>query len=464
MNLFGLGISKAQLISLAVLILLALAIPLSVYLIQQQQVLKSKASEGTRIEFVNEAGSLITQTSSASVKLKLTYSPPTLEQAPIRPESVIEPNEGEVEGVSKQLAQSQCGGAKQLPCLSTAPDPNSAFTYDFSIKSWVASPTNPTTNDLVSFTGSWGGVETFKNGRGNFSVPGFCTAKITYELDGVLKQTRNTPGIYPVPNGNLSFQAGKLTAAKHTAKVCISLNTPAYQCAGSIRDTSANNNCKSASVTVTAVRPSPAVRPGVSTAPVSTFPTHFRVANSEAGLTTAPEQEFNNNPVIFDWVLPSGVGTKTVYAQFKIVGVWQEVLTATITLTPPDEAPPGTTPEVSEVPRSTSVASPSPTIPRASATVAPSASATVSPSPSSSPRASGLASSPTASPTTSPTPRPSIQHIFDLNHDGKVNSLDAAIFLATWRRRSATPSDTDYNSDGIINGVDWANFKNHFKP
>lgn len=76
--------------------------------------------------------------------------------------------------------------------------------------------------------------------------------------------------------------------------------------------------------------------PSVEGVSASEFPTSFRVANdSEVNLETAQEQDFNENGKIISWVLSEGAGEKTVFAQFKLNGVWQNPLSATITYSPP---------------------------------------------------------------------------------------------------------------------------------
>jgi len=65
------------------------------------------------------------------------------------------------------------------------------------------------------------------------------------------------------------------------------------------------------------------------------FPVSFRVANSQAELAGAPEQDFNMNGKMIDWMLTGGNGIRSVYAQFKVNGEWQTPVSANISLLAP---------------------------------------------------------------------------------------------------------------------------------
>lgn len=65
------------------------------------------------------------------------------------------------------------------------------------------------------------------------------------------------------------------------------------------------------------------------------YPSAFRLSNTQAGLNEAPEQLFDQNDKVVDWTLDSTPGLKTVYAQFKVNGVWGNVVSDSITLSPP---------------------------------------------------------------------------------------------------------------------------------
>lgn len=65
--------------------------------------------------------------------------------------------------------------------------------------------------------------------------------------------------------------------------------------------------------------------------PVDVYPTGFRVANTKDSLYKAKEQLFSQNKVL-DWTLDSTPGLKTVYAQFKVNGIWGDPVYESITL------------------------------------------------------------------------------------------------------------------------------------
>lgn len=83
------------------------------------------------------------------------------------------------------------------------------------------------------------------------------------------------------------------------------------------------------------------------------YPSHFRVANSMQGLESEPEQVFSQGKEI-DWRLVSGNGTKTVFAQFKVDGVWSSPISNEINLAIPH----ATTPSTTAAPVSTTVSKP----------------------------------------------------------------------------------------------------------
>lgn len=77
------------------------------------------------------------------------------------------------------------------------------------------------------------------------------------------------------------------------------------------------------------------------------FPTSFRITNNPASLEgNAPEQNFDTNGKVIDWILSDGYGQKTVYVQFKVMGVWQPAISASIEYNPiiPSPSPSSSTP------------------------------------------------------------------------------------------------------------------------
>ena len=63
---------KRQTLILIGIGLVILAIPLTIYLVRQTQIFRPRAAFIPKIEFVNASGSLITETSSPNVKLRIT--------------------------------------------------------------------------------------------------------------------------------------------------------------------------------------------------------------------------------------------------------------------------------------------------------------------------------------------------------------------------------------------------------
>lgn len=78
------------------------------------------------------------------------------------------------------------------------------------------------------------------------------------------------------------------------------------------------------------------------TPPVSgVYPTYFNVSNDVNRLHyNSTSFIFQGNPTEVDWTLSPGNGTKTVYAEFKVNGVWGNRVSASITLAEPTVSEP----------------------------------------------------------------------------------------------------------------------------
>lgn len=81
MDYIGILRNKKQRIRLAVILLLVLAIPLTMYLIRQQQILRSRAAGNPPMEFFDPPGAVGVvhdgtppTTTSQTVQLKITYT------------------------------------------------------------------------------------------------------------------------------------------------------------------------------------------------------------------------------------------------------------------------------------------------------------------------------------------------------------------------------------------------------
>ncbi len=68
-------IKNKQVITFLIIIVLIIAVPMTLYLVRQQQILKSKADFVSNIEFLDAGGNAITVTSSANVKLRIKHQP-----------------------------------------------------------------------------------------------------------------------------------------------------------------------------------------------------------------------------------------------------------------------------------------------------------------------------------------------------------------------------------------------------
>lgn len=63
--------SKKQLVIALTLLILALGIPVTLFLVQRQQTIKSQAGFINSAEFVDRAGNVITETDSTNVRLRI---------------------------------------------------------------------------------------------------------------------------------------------------------------------------------------------------------------------------------------------------------------------------------------------------------------------------------------------------------------------------------------------------------
>lgn len=345
-------------------VILAAGIVGGLYLVSHPTIFKPKASNNeTRIEFVDTKGVPITSITSQNVKIKLTY---------VAPNSTTS-----VQGASttnrELIAQAGSGtiAASPNPCTIT-----SGITCSSTI-TWNTTGVPDTVSVYVD------GNSLFTEGRfGSQEVPWIDTKGKTFELrdnngaslgsvavNGITMSTPPSPTLPPKtatiaasPNpcilgtGADSFYCSStitwsaVSYPKVALRVninipgdCIGYKLVATADSGSISpnwipssgytfylnsDTDNTSVCTSSltgrslgSVTVT---PSPSGQPS--------FPTHFKIANSQSELANAQEQTFDTNGKIIDWTLNPGTGQKTVYAEFKVDGVWQNVVSATITL------------------------------------------------------------------------------------------------------------------------------------
>lgn len=144
----------------------------------------------------------------------------------------------------------------------------------------------------------------------------------------------------------------------------------------------------------------------------TTTPSHYKISNVLEELEKSSEKPFNSTKTEFDWILPEGLGEKTVYVQFKIKNIWKNPISTKITLSPS--------------PVVVNVATPSAQIATGSATT---------------------------SPLFSP---------YDFNKDGKINAFDITIFIKAWRNKARDAQKYDFNQDKKVNSADYSVLKKNF--
>lgn len=64
-------INKRQIFIIAGFIILLVSIPMTLYLVRQTQIFQPKAAFIPKVEFVDEGGNVITETSNLTVKLRI---------------------------------------------------------------------------------------------------------------------------------------------------------------------------------------------------------------------------------------------------------------------------------------------------------------------------------------------------------------------------------------------------------
>lgn len=64
--------NKKQIILIVIVAILLIAIPLSLYLVRQRQIVRSRADEpNVSVQFVDDSGQVITETHNPNVKLRI---------------------------------------------------------------------------------------------------------------------------------------------------------------------------------------------------------------------------------------------------------------------------------------------------------------------------------------------------------------------------------------------------------
>jgi len=110
-NIFSL--SKKRLTSLGVFLLLLIAIPLSLYLIQKQQIFKGRATPNSSIDILGPSGNVITTTANKNVQLKLTYG-----TTPVQTETQCFSEGGSTTDARMQWCSSHHIGCSLTSCIT----------------------------------------------------------------------------------------------------------------------------------------------------------------------------------------------------------------------------------------------------------------------------------------------------------------------------------------------------------
>src|SRR3989338_3336477 len=330
---------KGVISSILMLIILAAGIVGGLYLVQHPTFFKPKAAvEGTRIEVVDLTGNPITTTNSINVKVKLTYAIPSVSPTP-SPDPTT-PSEARV-----FITRNQYGG--DLGGLSGA----DAKCQDSA--------------DGARLGGTWKArlVDSGKSSDSNRTFKYSNTYKL---LDGTV--IWNYPGdmqyfTMPAVTSILMDETRHIYDGRFDTSVWSNLTYAGYRV--STTDTCQNWTSKSSldfgRVGIAANRgtgqwadqgtmgcigparlycfeqvgsdiPTPALS--------SAFPTVVRVSNLATITPGETEYAFSMNGKIIDWNLANYVnstepGQKTIYAQFKVDGIWGQVYSTTVTYNPP---------------------------------------------------------------------------------------------------------------------------------
>lgn len=287
----------AGVIQILFLLILLAGIIGGLYLVSHPTIFKPKASnEGTRIEIVDDKGTPITTTTTTKVKVQVTFVP--LQRAERLGISTSKPL-AQAPGTTDGTGQFRGAGT-----ISANPNPV------------------PAGSGLGTTIITWSGV----TDTGQVRV---------FEPAG-------TPGAACTPTNKCLFAQGSSGSQDATwitpghTYIFDLYNGP---CAIGDEDCSDQTLVSSVTVTQTPTStplPTPSgtsIPPSPSPTPTPIFPEAFRVANSEKELSSAPEHAFTGNPTTIDWILDSGAGVKTVYAQFKLGGFWGGLVKSSIELT-----------------------------------------------------------------------------------------------------------------------------------
>lgn len=307
-------------VQVLLILLILIGLGAGAILVRKPTTLRSKASlDSTRIEI---AGPSISgdRTTSRNVKVRLVYIPPASSPTPsptVNPTSTPTP----ISIPSTNPTAKSSPGVEEKFCSSDQDCPEGYFCPE--IMSFAPGPVGVDRICQLGKPASPTPTSTTKTGTNSFSVAGACE------------------GGYKFANFECHDGFSGQVGDENTCRTSNQLGELAKE------------QCQNRS-SVQRVK-------GITTYAQGLFPTHFKIANTQAGLEIAQERVFTQNNQEVDWELPEGNGLKTIYAQFKVNRAWESLVNTTIILDiSADTSNPSSTPISSPTNSPTPVSTPNP--------------------------------------------------------------------------------------------------------
>ena len=281
-------LGERGIIHFIVLLILLAGLVAGLYLVQHTQIFEPKAGGNiTRVEIVDNDGNPIATTDTTKVKLKVTWV-----NLPEASES------GNVNGVSSNKLLAQAPTEKlirgPLTFISASPNPcplgNVGSASEKHCKTAISWGTLSETDPIQVYVSRPG--------------PGIPIPKQLFAANRSGTQDANW-----IPEEGAIFEL-------YSGAKCTESNIEGTS--GCFYDADTGTLLKSVQVT---------------TYSTQTFPQSFRAANSYEELSQAQERLFYGNPTTIDWELNPGAGSKVVYAQFNLGGIWGGMVKSSIELT-----------------------------------------------------------------------------------------------------------------------------------
>ncbi|OGZ69816.1 MAG: hypothetical protein A3F47_01625 [Candidatus Staskawiczbacteria bacterium RIFCSPHIGHO2_12_FULL_38_11] len=315
----------------AIIILLAGLVG-GMYLVQHPQIFQPKASnEGTRIEFVNDQGAAITSTTSQNVKVKLIYVVPTVQgvsttrllaQASTPDDPTLPWSDAEItDWIQRNQANinqpTPPGITRQYPDLLASLGTRAGIVAAFQLYVRDTGGNIPPSLDELSRWATAGYATTTGPGTLPTTLTLSPSGEITSLPDGFIRIAWTD-----APSGAQLALRRENGGGWQTAPISVATSSTTAQLAMGDTLGVEIRNASGATLASGSVHLS---------AP-ATFPTHFKIANSQEELASSRDEVFDQNGKIKEWTLTPGPGGKTVYAQFKVNGTWEQSVSASIGL------------------------------------------------------------------------------------------------------------------------------------